>query len=54
MQEFHVEQSRRERRIGLALLLANMIGAVVVFVVGVWVVPSPVVHHEDEIGRAHV
>jgi adenylate cyclase len=47
--EFHEQQSSRERRISLALLAANMVGVVVVFVVGVWVVPSPVVHHEERV-----
>jgi adenylate cyclase len=47
--EFHQEQSSRERRITLALLGANVVGAVVVFVVAMWVVPSPVVHHEERL-----
>jgi adenylate cyclase len=46
-ESFRTEAARISRRCAMALVVANVIGAVVVFVLGVYVIPSP---HIDDVG----
>src|SRR3954452_24752500 len=55
----HVQLTRSiyrsvQRRCGVAIGAANLIGGILVFVLGVFVVPDPYVAHEDELIRLNV
>src|SRR5689334_4237843 len=47
--DFRAVARRVSRRCGAALIAANVAGALVVFALGVWVIPAPPVQNADQL-----